>query len=160
VFKKINPHTVLDETLLFVAPSLQQSKVEIITHYSSFEPLIMGDQELLKQVFLNLIWNGLQSMPQGGELTVSSRRADSGPVSSRARGYVEFEFKDTGTGISECDMKKIFTPFFTTKENGAGLGLAIAHRIIEIHGGLVEVKSRVSRGSAFTITLPLLPKIP
>ena len=100
----------------------------------------MGDPELLKQVFFNVIWNAIQAMPCGGELIIST---ETGGMRARstASQHVEITVADSGMGIADCDQGKIFNPFFTTKEKGAGLGLAIVHNIIEAHGGLISVKS-------------------
>jgi len=159
IFKQINIHAFLDESILFILPSLKQSRIELIKKYDSFDPLVRGDLELLKQVFLNLAWNAIQAMPQGGRLIISTEIVDnSGLEFSNAAGYLELKFADSGAGISDHDKGKIFNPFFTTKEKGTGLGLAIVHNIIEVHEGMIGVESSDSRGSTFTITLPLVGK--
>jgi len=172
IFKKVNIHTFLDESLLFVAPSLKQSHIKLIKKYDSFDPLVLGDSELLKQIFLNLTWNAIQAMPQGGQLIISTEIFDKGlgsgsgsvlslPFSREhlnAKGYLELKFIDSGVGISDEDKGKIFNPFFTTKEKGTGLGLAIVHKIIEVHGGMIEMESSMGQGSTFTITIPLVGK--
>jgi two-component system sensor histidine kinase FlrB len=172
VFKKVSIHTFLDESLLFIIPSLRQNQIKLIKKYDSFDPLVLGDSELLKQVFLNLAWNAIQAMPEGGQLTIiteifnsdlgsNSRLSLSLPFSqehSNTAGCLEMKFIDSGVGISDEDKGKIFNPFFTTKEKGTGLGLAIAHNIIEVHGGMIGVESSVGQGSTFTITMPLAGK--
>jgi signal transduction histidine kinase len=159
IFKQVNIHAFLDESILFILPSLKQSRIELIKKYDSFDPLVRGDLELLKQVFLNLAWNAIQAMPQGGRLIISTEIVDnSGLEFSNAAGYLELKFADSGAGISDPDKGKIFNPFFTTKEKGTGLGLAIVHNIIEVHEGMIGVESSDSRGSTFTITLPLVGK--
>lgn len=158
VFKRVNVHALLDESILFILPSLKQRQIELIKRYDSFDPLILGDLELLKQVSLNLVWNAIQAMPQGGELTLSTRIVDNGLEVPHAMGCLEITFADSGVGISDHDKGKIFHPFFTTKEKGTGLGLAIVHNIVDVHDGMIEAESRYGEGSMFTITLPLVGK--
>jgi len=99
----------------------------------------------MHQVFLNLGMNALESMPDGGEFSVSSRRTGS---------FFEVVFKDTGIGIPQENIVKIFYPFFTTKDEGTGLGLAIAYRIIEEHGGKMTVVSNPGGGAIFKVIIP------
>jgi two-component system sensor histidine kinase HydH len=113
-----------------------------------------GDAEQLRQVFLNLALNGMQAMPYGGKLTISTglRKGARGSASTQ---LLEIRFRDSGHGIAPADLKSLFIPFFTTKEKGTGLGLPISQRIIENHGGTIEVRSRVGSGSTFTVVLPV-----
>lgn len=172
ILKKVNIHSFLDDSLLFVAPSLKQSHIKLIKKYDSSDPLVLADPELLRQVFLNLVWNAIQAMSQGGQMMISTEIFDSGlevrsrgamslPFSKKhlnVSGYLEIKFIDSGVGISDEDKKKIFNPFFTTKEKGTGLGLAIVHNIIEVHNGTIELESCGGQGSTFTITMPLMEK--
>jgi two-component system sensor histidine kinase AtoS len=105
------------------------------------------DPAQIKQVFLNLATNAIQSMPSGGQLTISTSTQD-------GKAYVEF--RDTGCGINNVQLAKIFDPFFTTKESGTGLGLTISYRIIEVHGGRLSAKSTVGKGTTFIIELPAI----
>jgi signal transduction histidine kinase len=109
---------------------------------------IQADPLQLQQVFANLVNNAAEAMPNGGILTLRTRK---GP----APGFVTIEIQDTGTGISEENMKKIFTPFFTTKPigKGTGLGLAITYGIVKMHRGQIAVRSKVGQGTTFSITL-------
>lgn len=107
--------------------------------------IIMADPHKLRQVFLNLGVNAIESMKDGGELTIEARDYGDNIVIS---------FQDTGEGISPENLQQIFYPFFTTKDKGTGLGLAIAYRIIEDHGGKINVRSRLGHGSAFEVVLP------
>jgi hypothetical protein len=115
-------------------------------------PSIAGDPESLMQVFLNLGQNALQAMPDGGTLEILTTRR------RRSRlGYGQFaevRFRDTGIGIPRDKLKKLFIPFYTTKQKGTGLGLAISHRIINQHGGTIEVRSTLGQGSTFSVFLP------
>jgi two-component system, NtrC family, sensor histidine kinase HydH len=115
-------------------------------------PQVAGDPESLLQVFLNLGQNALQAMPDGGTLEILTTRR------RRSRlGYGQFcevRFRDTGIGIPRDRLKKLFIPFYTTKQKGTGLGLAISHRIINQHGGTIEVRSTIGQGSTFSVFLP------
>lgn len=135
----------LREVLLL---SRQQAKRNGVDIDLKDEPLpeVAGDREQIKQAFLNLILNAVQAMPHGGTLTVTSAQRD---------GKAQVRFADTGQGISAENVDKIFNPFFTTRHEGTGLGLAITHRIIQSHGGSLEVQSRVGEGTEFILTLPL-----
>jgi signal transduction histidine kinase len=113
------------------------------------EPRIRIDIDKMKRVFANFIKNAFDAMPQGGKLTISSRAAG---------GDVEFMLNDTGVGMAKEVSEKIWTPFFTTKAKGMGLGLAICRRIIEAHQGKISVNSIIGEGTTFTVTIPLEPK--
>src|SRR5438105_8389456 len=124
-------------------------------------PQINADAEQLKQVFINLALNAVQAMPDGGRLMVRTRRphapvelalSDSTPRYSADQ--VEVRFADTGAGIPEDALDRIFIPFYTTKTKGTGLGLAISQRIVKGHGGTIEVQSRVGEGTEFILRFP------
>jgi two-component system NtrC family sensor kinase len=131
----------------------EASATTFVTELDPDLPLIDADEAQLHQVFLNLMANAVDAMPQGGTLTVRTRR---GPP-----GMVTIEIQDTGVGISPADLNKLFTPFYTTKPigKGTGLGLAIAYGIIKMHRGQINVQSQVDKGTTFVITLPVkLPR--
>jgi signal transduction histidine kinase len=106
---------------------------------------IYGNRDQLEQVFLNIILNAHAAMQDGGTLTITSRIADQN---------LAIQFEDTGIGIAEDMLGKIFEPFVSTKENGSGLGLFISYGIIENHNGHIEVQSELGKGTIFTLTLP------
>ena len=109
-------------------------------------PRIKVDKEMMKRVFVNLATNGIQAMKKnGGVFKVSTKKNGD---------FVEVSFKDTGVGISKENLAKIFTPFFTTKAQGMGVGLAICKQLVELHGGKIEVESEEDTGSIFTVKLP------
>ena len=99
----------------------------------------------MKQAFMNLILNAMQAMPNGGSLDVVTKHFDSG---------IRIEVSDTGVGISEENLARLFEPFFTTKSGGTGLGLTNAKRIIQQHGGDIEVRSKMGVGTTVIVTLP------
>jgi len=111
-------------------------------------PLIQADPMQLQQVFMNLMNNAAEAMPDGGHLTLRTRRS---PTS----GYVSVEIQDTGVGIAPQNMSKLFTPFFTTKPigRGTGLGLAIIYGIVKMHQGQMSVQSELGKGTTFVLTL-------
>jgi len=111
---------------------------------------VKGDREQLQRVFLNIILNALQAMPEGGELEISGRLNNN---------YVQISFRDTGVGIPESDMGNIFEPLFTTKPKGIGLGLALSRQIVEAHRGRIEVESKVNKGTTFRVLLPAAKEV-
>jgi PAS domain S-box-containing protein len=113
------------------------------------EPKIKIDIDKMKRVFANFVKNAVEAMPQGGKLAISSRASSNN---------VEFMFIDSGVGMTKEVSEKIWTPFFTTKAKGMGLGLAICKRIIEAHQGKISVESIVGEGTTFTITIPIEPR--
>jgi len=113
-------------------------------------PKIEIDVAKTKRVFGNLIKNAIDAMPIGGKLAITSKESNAN---------MEIAFADTGIGMTKEIMEKIWTPFFTTKAKGMGLGLAICKRIIEAHGGSISVESTVGKGTTFTVTIPIKPKI-
>jgi len=113
-------------------------------------PPIEGDFNQLQEVFLNLALNACQAMPDGGNITIVSKKAGDG--------FVEVSVIDTGKGISKENMEKLFTPFFTTKDDGTGLGLPICHNSIEIHSGKITVESVPGTGTTFKVKLPVFKK--
>jgi len=115
-------------------------------------PPVTGDPERLRQALLNLLLNGIQATGAGGTVTV---RGTVLPRSGDDRPLVELAFVDSGGGIPQESLKKIFMPFFTTKEGGTGLGLAITQRIVEGHGGTVTVESAPGQGTTFRVRLPV-----
>ena len=122
---------ILDKTIRLSEISFKKLNVKVVKEFGDV-PKVLADQQQIMQIFLNLIMNGAQAMTNGGTLTVKTYM-DGG-------GKVALDIKDTGTGITDENLKKIFAPFFTTKEGGTGLGLAITRRIIEEHKGEIKVK--------------------
>lgn len=107
------------------------------------------DENKMKRVFHNIVRNAIQAMPKGGVLKITSKKS---------RGLIKISFQDTGEGIPEKHLDKLFTPLFTTKAKGVGLGLSICKRIVKAHGGQITVQSKVGKGTCFTVILPLKPK--
>jgi signal transduction histidine kinase len=148
----LNVNEVVDQALSFL-PVASGSKIEVVKRLQPGLPSLRLDPNLLHQALLNVLVNGRQAMPEGGRLTVSTcfPRNLLGKES-----VVEVAIADTGPGIANEDLPRIFQPFFTTKVQGTGLGLAIAARIVEQHGGRIWVESEAGKGATFRIVLPVL----
>jgi two-component system NtrC family sensor kinase len=156
--KRLNVNHLIVNTLDLLDYQVQRQGVSVTMRLEAERPFLKADPDLLQQVFLNLILNSLQSMPTGGTLQISSspRRIVQEGLEYDERDYVQVCLEDTGAGMDEETMKNLFTPFFTTKERGTGLGLAVTHGIVQEHGGWIDVKSKVGKGSVFTVYLPAL----
>lgn len=129
--------------------SLKRAKFQVNTEIAEDLPQIRGDKELLRRALTNIVENSLEAMPAGGELTIKVR-------SSFRKGHkgVSIEVIDTGIGIDNITMKRLFEPYFSTKESGVGLGLAITKKALEEHQGEIKVKSAKKKGTKVTIWLP------
>ena len=145
----VDINTVLDEILLLHAKQLQENDIKIKTSFAEALPQISASKDQLRQVFLNLVANARDAMPDGGMLSVIT---DFDPEN------VRIEITDSGVGIQEKHLKKIFDSFFTTKDSvkDVGLGLSVCYGFIKDHGGGIQVKSKVDSGTTFTITFPIL----
>lgn len=140
-------NTILDEILLLVRKQLQENGILISSSFSDDMDMVYASKNQLRQVFLNMISNARDSMPDGGTLTVKTAGKD---------GKIHIEISDTGTGIKEENLNKIFDAFFTTKDNvkAVGLGLSVCYGFVREHGGDIRVSSEWGSGTTFTIILP------
>jgi len=151
-FDTVSIHEVIEDSLRFSNHLVKSNEgVEVDRCYCAQPLRVLGDPELLKQVFLNLILNALQAMPKGGRLTIYTRRRGEPRYGQK---LIEIALEDTGTGIAEKDMHKIFNPFFTTRDGGTGLGLAIVHNIVNAHNGNIEIRNRSNKGTRCSVSLP------
>jgi len=142
MLKKTDINATVKETLSQIkAPE----NVRLITELGHL-PYIEADKDQKKRAFLNLALNGVQAMENGGRLKVSTKKT---------KGFVEISFEDTGTGMPKENMEKIFTPFFTTRAKGMGMGLPICKKFVDAHRGRIEVESEVGKGSTFKVKLPV-----
>jgi len=139
---------IVNRVLELTAHSARLSKIEVIKELDPSLPKLTADPNQLQQVCANLIVNAIQAMPEGGKLTLRT---------SLDNGQLKMEVQDTGYGISPENMRKLFTPFFSTKKEvkGVGLGLAVSYGIIQRHRGKIEVQSIEGKGSTFTVYLPV-----
>ena len=149
-FQEVDIIAILDESLLFAKPAAKQQAILLVKEYSHSELHCHGDLEQLKQVCFNLILNAIQAMPEGGELRIRA----SGVREADAEKYVNIAIEDNGCGIADEAIDRVFTPFFTTKEGGAGLGLYVVYRVIQAHQGAVQISSNCEHGTIVSIQLP------
>jgi signal transduction histidine kinase len=125
--------------------------VEVVSQLDETLPIILADPDQLGQVFENIILNAIQAMPEGGQLVVKTSEVSEKLPKSE---WVAISFADTGMGISQENLNKLFEPLFTTKAKGVGLGLAVVKSLVDGHGGTIEIQSKVGKGSTFTVRLP------
>jgi two-component system NtrC family sensor kinase len=146
-FREIDLNQVLDDTLQLLEPQLRNARLEIARNDGRDLPAAYGNASKLQQVFMNLILNARDAMPNGGRLSINTRLVDTSLV---------VDFRDTGIGMAPEVIARIYDPFFTTKEvgQGTGLGLALSYGILQEHGGRIFVESRPGEGTHFTIKLP------
>jgi len=150
---EVQVNEVVRRTVALLEAEGNAAQVRFEVRLDDAVPMIRGDAEQLRQVFLNLGINALQAMPQGGKLTISTQGRS--PRRLGAGSFVEIRFQDTGVGIAREHLKNLFIPFYTTKEKGTGLGLPISQRIVTQHGGVIEVRSEPGRGTTFLVFLPV-----
>lgn len=148
---KFDSHSInqiLEKCLLMIAPKTEKYHIQLHTQLQPNLPNLWLDSSQIRQALLNILENAIQAMKpqQQGKLTIQTQLKDN---------YVEISIKDTGPGIEESNLDKLFRPFFTTKPKGSGLGLAIASSIFEQHQGQIQVKSRPPQGTTFLLYLPL-----
>jgi two-component system NtrC family sensor kinase len=143
----VNLPDLIEEVLMLTNKQLERMRVRMETHLEPTPP-IMGSPTQLKQVLLNLVLNALESMPDGGAARID--------VYSE-QGRVAIAVSDTGVGMDERTLSRIFEPFYSTKGEGTGLGLSVSYGIIQGHGGDIQVESQPGRGSRFTVWLPHHP---
>lgn len=156
-FSEVCVDLILQEVVRLAQHNADEQRIEIVVRADRQIPKIEADPEQLKTCLINVVLNAIQAMPQGGKLEIEVRSEPSpenANAGNPADGSVLLRFRDTGAGISEDDLKKIFEPYFTTKKLGIGLGLALTKRIIEEHGGTIDVESQLQQGTVVTIHLP------
>jgi hypothetical protein len=150
-FVPVHVNDVVRDVLSLLEHQLTRARVKVRLELGDDLPEVLGDENKLQQVFLNLILNAQDAMPKGGWLTIRTRALESNPPEVMAT------VSDTGTGISQDDIKRIYDPFFTTKRAGAsgtGLGLSITYGILQEHSGHIGVESSLGQGTSFHIRLP------
>jgi len=162
-FKPVRVATLLERTIELYGTRIEGQRIQVQRHYTRDLPTIWADQEALYQALVNLVTNALDAMPSGGALVL---RAGWGEVDNLAPGRaggrrrIAIEIEDSGVGIPAAVVDRVFNPFFSTKDTGTGLGLALAHKIIDDHGGSIDVRSTPGVGTTFRLLLPLMPDAP
>jgi PAS domain S-box-containing protein len=151
-FVRSNILEIIDETLFLLEQDARfHDEIKIVKIYGNDIPMICVDRNWIRKVFWNLLVNSIDAMPRGGKIFVRVRK-----LKIPEKNEIEIVVADTGLGISPEIIRKIFEPFFTTKKSkGTGLGLSIVHRIVDNHGGVIDVKSKPNKGTIFTIRLPV-----
>jgi two-component system, NtrC family, nitrogen regulation sensor histidine kinase GlnL len=153
-----NIHSIIDRALLLNEETARQNNVLLAREYDPSLPEVIGNQDQLMQVFLNIVKNAMEAMPSGGKLTVVTRMSDlftSVQADGRKHRLMVVKISDTGPGIRQEHLQDIFAPFFTTKDKGVGLGLALSYQIVQEHLGTIRVESREGEGTTFSVYLAL-----
>jgi two-component system nitrogen regulation sensor histidine kinase GlnL len=156
----LNVHQLLERVALLSEEMASQRGVQIVRRYDPSLPPILADEDRILQVFHNLVRNAVEAMTAGGRLTLVTRLSMN-PLFTKVdlgqgqRSMAEIQVIDDGQGIPDATRARLFTPFFTTKETGLGLGLALCHRIIEEHRGGIQIASEPGRGTAVSCFLPI-----
>jgi len=140
-----NIEDLVREVFLLAEPHARKNNVRLVFECEGVLPTINVDRDLMKQALLNLVLNGCQAMPAGGQLKVK-------PQTDGA--YVSLEVSDQGVGIPPEARQKIFSLFYTTKPGGSGIGLAMAFRVLQLHNGFIDFSSEVQRGTTFRVSIP------
>jgi signal transduction histidine kinase len=143
-------HTLLDECLAFAQARCETPGVEVVRVYDPTCPDALLDARELRKAFLNLVLNGLEALTTGGRLTVTTAHATE-------TGTVVVTIEDTGAGMSEETLSRMFDLFFTTKPQGTGLGMALARSVIDLHAGTLAITSAPGKGTRVTVRLPVEP---
>ncbi len=153
-----NIHSILDRALLLYEEPARLNAIVLAREYDPSLPEVIGNRDQLIQVFLNIIKNAVEVMPSGGKLTVVTRMSDmftSVQADGRKHRLMMVKVSDTGPGIRQEHLQNIFAPFFTTKDKGVGLGLALSYQIVQEHLGTIRVDSHEGEGTTFSVYLPL-----
>ncbi|MBF0328126.1 MAG: PAS domain S-box protein [Nitrospirae bacterium] len=167
VFNAVNVHEVLEHAFKIMGAAIKAKKVQTVRFYDPSLPMISGDESKLLQVFINLIKNAVEAMSSSSvrKLEASTRLSNEYmviysdhkglPQESKKQRWVVVSLKDTGSGIPEGEIKKVFLPYYTNKEGGSGFGLAVSKKIIKDHGGLLKLKSKTGEGTSINVYLPV-----
>ena len=149
-----NVNDVVDNIVRILETQAKEKSVGIAREFGENLPKVWIDREQMKQVFMNLILNAIQAMKEGGSISISTRSVSRNGAEPSGD-FVQVEVRDTGVGIPEENLQHIFDPFFTSKDEGSGLGLAVSHQIVQEHGGFVTVESQIGKGTAFFVHVPV-----
>ncbi len=158
-FSPVQIHETLEHSLRLIERQIADKSIALRKSLGAAPAVVQGDEYELQQAFVNLLLNAIEAMEPKGTLTIESRRQPgvAGVVEGESSDTLCVTIEDTGTGITEEVMARLFEPFVSTKPSGTGLGLAITQRIVQQHRGTITVQSRPGGGTRFTICLPTLP---
>jgi len=154
--RPVSVHDLLREILLFSEQVIDQEDLILSVRYADAEPCVQGDPEMLKQLFISLIINALRAMPEEGRLRIETSYADAGRRFPEGCGQIEIRFSDDGCGLSRNGVERIFDPLGESREGGCGLGIAIAHNIVDLHHGSIRLEAEEKGGTTFSILLPVI----
>lgn len=178
VFNRLNIHEVIEHAMRVMATGVKENRITVEKSYDPSLPVIRGDEGKLLQVFINLLKNAIEAMPKGtsrrkgvgqalperrlsistrpsGEYMVIYEGEDRKAARTKKQRWVVITVQDTGIGIPGNELEKIFLPFYTKKDGGSGLGLALSKKIIKDHGGTIKVRSKTGHGTTVSVYLPL-----
>lgn len=150
----VDVNEVVDNIARILESQAKEKNIAIMRQFGANLPKVWIDREQMKQVFMNLILNAIQAMQGAGTITLMSRTVTKNGTQPAAD-FVQIEVKDNGVGIPEENLQHIFDPFFTNKDEGSGLGLAVSHQIVQEHGGFVTIESKVGTGTSFFVHVPV-----
>lgn len=156
--RPVEINKVVEAALQIVGHQINLENIKLKKQLDGQLPLVLADFDKIQQVLINIIMNAIQAMPEGGNLEITTSVAKGIEIGESVKDTIQIKIKDTGVGISKENLGKLFTPFFTTKEKGkgVGLGLPVVHGIIEQHNGKIEVDSELDVGTTFTIYLEVM----
>ena len=160
-FKPLRVSALLERTIELYETRIDAQRIDVQREYARDLPTIFADHDALYQALVNLVTNALDAMPNGGVLVLRTARSDGESLGGRRAGgarRVAIEIQDSGVGMSPAVVDRIFNPFFSTKDGGTGLGLALAHKIVDDHEGSLDVRSTPGAGTTFRLVLPLMPQ--
>ncbi len=155
-------HDTIEKTLKLIQEQLTQKNIKLVNNFQAETDLVSGDSDLLTQALVNLNLNAIDAIESDGAISVGTSNctyrfaSGSDPEKSISKACIRMQITDTGKGIAQNQLQKIFDPFFTSKSEGTGMGLSVAHGIIQEHHGMIEVKSTLGKGTIFNIYLPIL----
>lgn len=149
--QKCDINQILEGTINLISPKADSQNIKLQKNFDAALAEPRADKEQIRQAFLNILLNSIEAMPDGGILEITTAKTSD----KRLNSVLEIKIKDTGVGMSPDVKRRLFEPFLTTKSEGAGLGLFIASRIIQMHRGTIEVESQVGKGTVMSVKLPL-----
>jgi signal transduction histidine kinase len=144
----------IEEVISLLAEQIRKERIRVVREFAPNLPAIKVDQALIQQVFVNLILNSIQAMPGGGEILVQAEEVRGQEDQVGKDHFLRVCLRDYGQGIAPPDLARIFDPFYTTKPQGTGLGLSVAHQILREHEARIGVESEWGKGTTFTIHFP------
>lgn len=159
MLQQLNIHEVIEKAVSILDIPMKDGKIMLRRLYDPSLPRVAGDSGKLLQVFLNILKNALEAMPRGGNLDISTRPSDEHVIQGgRTQRWAVVSIRDSGRGIPQSEITKVFHPFYTRKKKGTGLGLALSKKIIMDHNGFIRVeRPDVGKGTVFQIYIPFAP---